>query len=314
MQHTSRRIKHLTYSRLYQDRYRELGRSLLVAGMARSGTTWLGSIISSQGPNRLMFEPFNPWPTGALRSQHYILYKRPQDEDANLELFCNHLFSGRIRNSWIDREIDHLFPKGRVVKAVRANLILGWLRQNFSDVSQVLIIRHPCAVVSSWLQLGWSPDRDFVAMLEQPKLVGDFFADKLESIQQFQTLEERIAFVWCANYLVPLCQPRTEKLHIVFYEYLITQPEIEIPKLFKAVNRSYDVSIFQSLDKPSSTTSKQKSGAANLTERVVGRYKNLNAEQVQRVLSVVENFDLGSLYNESGYPCEEALDYFEASE
>jgi hypothetical protein len=258
-----------------------------------------------------MFEPFNPWPTGALRSQHYILYKRPQDEDANLELFCNHLFSGRIRNSWIDRQIDHLFPKGRVVKAVRANLILAWLRKNFPDVPQVLIIRHPCAVVSSWLNLGWSPDRDIVAMLEQSKLVEDFFNDKLEYIQQFQTLEERIAFVWCANYLVPLCQPRMKGLHIVFYEYLITQPEIEIPKLFKAVDRAYDLSILKSLDKPS-TTSKQKSGATNLTDRINGWNKMLNAEQVQRILSVVENFNLDSLYNESGYPCEEVLDNFEA--
>ena len=298
---TGRRVKYLAYGRLYRDRYRDYSRTVMVSGVARSGTTWLGNIIASQGSNRLMFEPFNPWPVGPLHSANYIQYKRPTDEDAELADFCGRLFSGAIRHSWIDRHIDHLLPKGRVVKAVRANLMLAWLRQNFPQVRQVLLIRHPCAVVSSWLQLGWTAERDIAALLEQPKLVDDFLVNKWDLIKRANTIEERIAIVWCVNHLVPLQQAQSGDLHVVFYERLITQPEVEVPRLFRAVGREYQDSIFDYLSKPS-TTARPSSAVVTGHDRVTRWQKKLSAGQVNRIISVVAAFGLDYLYGDSTGP------------
>ena len=298
---TGRRVKHLAYGRLYRDRYRDCSRTVMVSGVARSGTTWLGKFIASQGSNRLMFEPVNPWPVKPLHSANYIQYKRPTDEDAELADFCGRLFSGAIRLSWIDRHIDHLLPEGRVVKAVRANLMLAWLLQDFPHVRQVLLIHHPCAVVSSWLQLGWTAERDFAALLEQPKLVDDFLVDKWDLIKRVNTVEERIAIVWCVNQLVPLRQARSNDLHVVFYERLITQPEIEVPRLFQAIGRNPEDSIYGYLGQPS-TTSQHNIAVVTGQDRLTHWQHKLSASQTDRIMAIVADFKLDFLYGHAVLP------------
>jgi len=303
---SSLRLKHLAFSKLYRDNYRDLDRTILVAGMARSGTTWLGNIVASQGANRLVFEPFNPSPVGPLHSAHYITYKRPDDQDPELAAYCSRVFSGDIRQRWIDQHIDHLRPKGRVVKAVRANLLLGWLRRNFPEVPQVLIVRHPCAVVSSWLQLGWTAERDIEAFLEQPNLVGDVFGDKIAIVQQLRTEEERIAFVWCLNHLVPILQSNDEKPQSVFYELLITQPEIELPKLFHYIGWRSHGRVYDNLHVPS-FTSKKTGEMTDGHEKLHQWQYRLSSGQVDRILSIVDAFGLAYLYGDSYSPSVESF-------
>ena len=194
-----------------------------------------------------------------------------------------------------------------MVKAVRANLMLGWLRRNFPEVPQVLIIRHPCAVVSSWLQLGWTADQDIAAFLGQPKLIDDFLADRLNLVQEANTVEERIAIAWCLNHLVPLRQAQTGGLHIIFYEHLITQPEIEIPALFQAIGQEPRDSVYDDLRVPS-ITSKNNNGALTSQDWSTHWQHKLSSDQVDRIQSVVTGFELNFLYGDSDYPSGDVSD------
>jgi hypothetical protein len=45
--------------RLYRDSSEDIRRTLLIAGTARSGTTWLAELLGARLPCRIMFEPFN---------------------------------------------------------------------------------------------------------------------------------------------------------------------------------------------------------------------------------------------------------------
>ncbi|HEU5304986.1 MAG TPA: sulfotransferase [Gemmatimonadales bacterium] len=299
--HLWNRAVHAVCGRLYRDANRDPGRSLMVAGTARSGTTWLAEVIASQTKSRIMFEPFHSRLVPAFRAFRYFQYMRPEEPDDELLDYCRQVFTGAIRDRWIDREVEHLRPTNRVIKEIRANLFLKWIRVRFPEMPLVVIVRHPCAVVWSRLQLGWATDGDIEPLLDQSKLVQDFLEDRLDLIRSARTPEEKHAVIWCVSYLVPLTQLAPQDATVVSYERLRTEPSIEVPGLFRAIGLSFRASLFDRLDRPSKTTvaaSPVMGGGSS-----VGRWaRELSPAQVRRILAVVEGFGMGSLYGDSLVP------------
>lgn len=273
----------------------------MVAGTARSGTTWLANIIASQIPCRIMFEPFNPEMVKEFRQFHYFQYMRPTEQNSELFSYCRTIFTGDIRHRWIDCEVTHLFPRYRLVKEIRANLFLNWIHTMFPELPLLFIIRHPCAVVLSRMQLTWATDLDIEPFLSQPKLIDDFLADKMDLIRRANTVEEKHAIIWCISNLVPIRQFHAGTLNLLFYEKLCLQPEAEVPKLFQMVRQEYHDSVFARMDQPSRTA--VRSSAIFRGESKVARWqKELSPKQVRNILAVVENFGLDHIYGDSPAP------------
>lgn len=291
-----RRATQLIVSRIYQDRDRDIEQSIFVAGTARSGTTWLGDVIASQGSARLMFEPFQSEQVRAFRQFSYFHYMRPTEDNDDLLAYCQDVLSGNIRNSWIDRQVESLRPQFRVIKEIRANLFLKWLHDRFPELPILFMIRHPCAVVLSRMKLDWATDGDIHSFLMQPELVDDFLIEKLDIIQRATSAVEKHAIIWCISNMVPLRQFDRDELPLVFYEDLCLQPELEIPRIFEIIGRSYKGSILEFVGRPS-TTSRPFSAVVTGDDRVSGWKNELATKQIDEVLAVVEAFDLGQLYD-----------------
>ncbi len=201
-----------------------------VAGSGRSGTTWLSSLINHDNRYRFIFEPFHPAKVapcdGFLRKQ----YLRPEDgREMHLDA-AGKILSGKVRSRWADRFNRKLVSRKRLVKDIRANLLLGWLRFNFPEMPTVLILRHPCAVADSRLRLGWRDNLDEI--MSQKQLVEDHLKPFEPDILAAKDPFERSIFLWCIENYVPLRQPGAEKLHVVFYENLLANPEKELAPLF----------------------------------------------------------------------------------
>jgi hypothetical protein len=286
---------------LYRDGNRDERRTFMVAGTGRSGTTWLAELICSQIPCRLMFEPFNPRKVSAYREFNYFQYMRPGEGDPALRDFCRKVFTGAIRDRWIDRGVSVLRPQYRLVKEIRANLMLRWISGEFPALPIVFIIRHPCAVVASRMKLGWATDGDIAPLLAQPRLVEDHLADKMHVIERARTAEEKHAVVWSVSNLVPMRQFQADALTRVFYERLCADPAAEVGRIFGRLGQSYAGSILGTLDRPSMMAAR---GSAVVTgdDRLTSWKKELAPRQVQSVLDVVEAFGLGDLYGESAMP------------
>jgi hypothetical protein len=289
------------YGRLYLDLDRRAENAVLIAGTGRSGTTWLGDIIASQLPARTMFEPFHPGLVPAYRSFHYHQYARPADANAALAGYCERVLSGRIRNRWIDRQVERLLPRYRVIKEIRANLFLKWFSERFPATPILFIMRHPCAVVHSYLQLGWPIERDIASFLAQDTLVADFLSAKLDLIRGARSIEEQVAVAWCVTNLVPLSQFQGPELNLFFYERLCTQLEAEAPRLFQAIGRDYSQSVFKSAATPS-TTARRSSAVITGGNRIDGWQKGLSAAQVRRIMGIVSAFGLDQYYDEDLLP------------
>jgi hypothetical protein len=300
------RIIQAICSKLYQDTDKDIRKSIMVAGAARSGTTWLGNIISSQIPCRIMFEPFHAKKVEAFRRFHYFQYMRPAEQNSELQSYCQKIFTGHIRHGWIDRKVEHLLPRHRLVKEIRANLFLKWIHTKFPEIPLLFIIRHPCAVVLSLMQLAWATDTDIASFLSQPKLIDDLLADKMDIIRRAQTAEEKYAIIWCISNLVPIKQFHSSELNVVFYENLCLRPEAEVPKIFRAIRHEYEASVFEQIEVPSSTT--VRTSAVVTGSNKVALWKNeLSSQQINNILSIVKRFELDYIYDDSVAPLVEAL-------
>lgn len=287
--------------RLYRDAHREIHRSTMIAGTGRSGTTWVADLVASQISGRIMFEPFDSRLFEAFQQFNYFQYMRPDEQNQELQAYCHRIFTGNMRHKWIDRQVEHIFPQYRVVKDIRANLFLRWLHCRFPEVPVLFVMRHPCAVVLSRMKLGWWTDKDIEPFLSQPKLIEDFLADKIEVVKRAETDEEKHAIVWCISNLVPIKQFSAARLNVVFYENLCKQPEQEIPRIFQAIRQEYDDSVFENIDKPSTTTTRS-SAVVTGEDRLTRWKRELSPQQISNVLHVVENFELGHVYGDSVTP------------
>ena len=303
-----RRIIRQISSRLYVNPGADLDNSIVVAGTARSGTTWLGNLIASQVPCRILFEPFHPELVPEYRGFHYFQYMRPGTENPKFQGFAQKVFTGEIRNRWIDRQNERIFSHVRLVKEIRANLALKWLHDHFPEVPIVLIIRHPCAVVCSRMELGWATDLDIKPLLSQPELIEDHLSPYMDLIKNAKTTEEKHTIIWCVSNLVPLKQFNAGEVKIVYYENLCTQPENELPDLFEFIGQTYTRSVMDIINQPSQTT-KVTSAVVRGIDKIEGWKEKLRPSQIESVLRMVEAFGMSHLYGESASPLSHTLGF-----
>ena len=296
-----RRIIQQIASRFYINPDADLDKSIVVAGTARSGTTWLGDLISSQVPSRILFEPFHPGLVPEYRGFNYFQYMRPGTENPKFQAFAQKVFTGEIRNHWIDRQNERIFSHIRLVKEIRANLALKWLHDHFPGVPIVLLIRHPCAVVRSRMELDWATDTDIKPLLSQPELIEDHLLPYMDLIKNAKTIEEKHATIWCVSNLVPLKQFNPGEVKIVYYENLCTQPENELSCLFEFLGQSYTESVVDIINQPSQTT-KLTSAVVRGIDKIENWKKKLSPSQIDSVLRTVDAFGMSHLYGESVLP------------
>lgn len=284
----------------------DLRGSVFLAGIGRSGTTWVSEIINYDGDYRYIFEPFHPHRVGAVQDFAYHQYLRPSNRDPRFLRPARVILSGRIRNRWTDAYNRKIFSKKRLIKDIRANLMLKWLHDNFPEIPIVLMFRHPCAVANSWIKLGWERESlgtrtNIETCLCQKELVEDFLTPYMDHLGHAGDSFERNVFFWCIQNYVPLKQFNHGEIHLVFYENFCVKPRDEISRLFRFLNIPVEEKVYANLSRPSylsSRTSAIRTGE-NLIE---GWRKQVSPGQIQRALEILKLFKLDGIYSRETMP------------
>jgi hypothetical protein len=244
----------------------------IVAGYGRSGTTWVQDVLATANSLRPVFEPMHPLHVkGADAFAHqYISANRQEPE---LFQFLSQFFYGEYRSLWADYRVisRRLLPRlddlrsiqgcrkrlryyaefqgnfmrfnkqrknpQRIIKLIRANMMLAWLRASFS-ARIVFIIRHPAAVVLSQMKArqSWDPyayiDR-YRADSELLEILGPQMNRLL-----FQELEDVEAFTlcWCIENAVALEQAQSCGVPVVHYEQLMNRGLPEWERVLSALD------------------------------------------------------------------------------
>ena len=292
--------KLIILSNIYLEKNHDLEKSIVVTGTGRSGTTWLAEILMNILKYRLIFEPFNPRKVKICKNFPNKLYLTSDDDNVEYIKIFKKILSGKIRNIWINQDNRVFRPKGRIVKSIRANLFLGFLRKNFPSIPIVCILRHPCAVVLSRFQKGWG-DKDLDIIMAQKRLIQDFLQPYLDIINDATSIFQRMACIWCIETLVPLKIMKPEDWILVSYEDLVLNPIITINKILKyckidAVNNK---DLIQST--PSLTVERTSAIIQKKNPLEVWKYK-LSPNEINEILDIVRSFSLDWLYDEEIIP------------
>jgi len=287
-------------SRLLGGLYVDLGKgdhrdSVFLAGSGRSGTTWLSEVINHSGGYHYVFEPFNPARVGAFGHFRSKQYLRPDDTREEFLKPASLALTGALKSSWTDRFNRALVARRRLIKDIRANLLLGWMRANFPGMPIVLLLRHPCAVVASRLALGWKDNLS--ETMEQQDLVEDFLLPMETEIHAARDAFERHLILWCIDNYVPLRQFAPGEIHLTFYENLLINPEAELQSLFTFLGEDLDDRTCDRLDRPSPLSRKDAP-----IPSVDGWRVRVDACQRQRVGEILALFGLEGVYGEGPMP------------
>ena len=290
----TRRLRARLLSGLYLDLNRDYRNCVFLAGSGRSGTTWASDIINYKNDYRYVFEPFHPGKIGICKSFGHKQYLRRQDRREEFLRPAQIILSGGLRSGWSDRFHSRFVSRRRLVKDIRANLLLGWLRANFPEMPIVFLLRHPCAVAHSKIQLGWRPDaEDF---LSQRELMEDFLRPFEDEIRSAKTDFERHVFSWCVENYVPLKMLKRGEVHLTFYENLSEYPKDEVGSLFAFLGQDFDMSVFERMKRPSLLSREGSAVLAN--ERLVGSWRrHVTADQLGRALEILDLFGLDGVYS-----------------
>ena len=148
-----------------------VGDTIVVCGPPRSGTTWLAELLREcPGRYKLLNEPPHVGWNSRAREAGFdgrTRINRHENRPA-LEAYVRDALKGNVElgPSWhfrhetpIGKLFEHVTHQRLVVKFCRAGRMLHWLADRFPVRQLVVIIRHPCAVIASMLNMGdnWQP-------------------------------------------------------------------------------------------------------------------------------------------------------------
>ena len=291
------------------------GRPILVTGIPRSGTTWVGRVLCAGQGAGYVNEPFNlATSPGTMRVpvDHWYPHVTAENEAEIVPalgplLRFEYPLGRELPRCRTYNDVLHTLSwwrnsvrsRGRrpLVKEPHAVFSVEWFARRLgSDV--VVTVRNPAAVVSSWKRLGW--DFDFANLLEQPALVrdllGPFRADMERALEPSRDLVDRVALLWHVVYRTVVgYRDRFPGFHIVRQEDLSRNPAEGYRALYAALGlpltREAEIAIAaaSSADNPKETTvDKPHETRLDSRANLMSWKQRLSDDEVDRVRNATE--------------------------
>jgi hypothetical protein len=229
---------------------------ILVTGMPRSGTTWVGRIIEHTPSVRYIHEPFNissQFCRCGVKFEHWFYFLWSE----NIHGFQNHL-KHTIFPSFNRIGLLNFIDKARRTKRVGA--VTEYVRCYFSsrplvkdpiavfsieqlaasfNMDVIVLIRHPAAIASSYKTLNWT--HPFSHFLCQPMLMNKHLDKYRSEIEDFTKNEydnvDQAALLWKLIYsLIAKYQKTHPEWIFIRHEDLTLNPLKGFHDIFNRLN------------------------------------------------------------------------------
>ena len=292
---------------------------ILITGLPRSGTTWVGRMIAQVPSVRYIHEPFNisNWQCACGIDFEYWFRYISQENEANFYQHFVHTFGPafnrfNLLNVLIEmRATRRLRPLINYARSLKASRVLikdplaifstEWLATKF-DMDVIVVIRHPAAIVSSYKRLNWS--HSFSQFLAQPLLMKDhlhpFEAEIRDFADNFYDIVDQAALLWkLIYYQVEKYQENHKNWLFVNYEELAHNPIDSFQTIFEKLNLEYTERVSQALHIHSNSINPVNSSDPYSIKRdskqtILDWKKSLTSREIERIRTRVE--DVASLF------------------
>ena len=264
-------------------------KKILISSMGRSGSTWMSNLINYKSDYKEVFEPFFPARVREAELFGYYKYLDVSNHEHHLEQVAKLIINGKLDNTWVNSGNRDGYGNGVLIKSIRSNLMLTWLKRNFPDLKIVFLIRDPLEVARSWIRLGWGKipyqnTTDLDVILGQETFLANFpemstWRDKLKDMSNF----ELIVLEWCILNYVPLKQQSKQPglFLLVNYNEVITNPSTQLKRIFDFIEEDFSSDSLRNLQVKSRTTFDGVNSEFSTTE-----------EEVNNSLKIIEKFRL----------------------
>lgn len=225
-------------------------RGVLVTGLPRSGTSWVGKMLEASGDVVYVNEPLNPahppgHSPGVLNAEISHRFQYICDENTKYwdpafndtlrlryhpvaELRRNHrpYDFARLAKYSSAFAIGRMKRRRALIDDPFAIMSSAWFGQQL-DCQVVICVRHPVSFAGSWQRLGWKAElRD---LLDQPLLMRDLlspYQDEMRELVDSPDTLAKTALLWRLTYATidQLTTQLPERLRWWRYEDLATDP------------------------------------------------------------------------------------------
>ena len=290
---------------------------ILVTGAHRSGTTWVGQMLSLDKNTRYIHEPFNidEKRISPLKYWYeYVSEESTQEKQESIYTFMDEIisFSGagiakdfKIINGPRDvyrffRDIYTRAVKRPLIKDPLALMATEWLAQKFNcDV--VALVRHPAAFVASLKVKNWT--HSFDHFLEQKDLMKKLepFAGQIEKyVKVPPDIIDQGILLWNIDYYI-LDQYR--KNHpdwiIIKHEDLSLDPVGEYKNIYQKLDLNFSKTVENKI-RASSSASKAGHLTRDSKKNIHTWKKRLDPKEIERITKGTESV-WKSYYTESDW-------------
>lgn len=274
----------------------------LLFGTGRGGTSWLAQMLTCSPGQRYLFEPFHRERTRAWRGQAYLPYIPRLAQAPVLHNAAEKILAGRVSSHWVDQHNTAWLAHSRLIKEIRAQWMIGWLREQFPAIKMVWAIRHPIPTALSRVKLGWDPHLDLA--LAQPELMRDHldpWADVLRRLHREGSPLEQAVARWCLDTHVPRRELRSGEVLVVFYERLCRDPFGEMERVFDYLERPMPERLEQAVNRVSPHF-RRESAVLSGNDPVTHWMKRISSIDCSQAEAVLERFGYADWYDAMGMP------------
>ena len=275
--------------------------------MPRSGTTWLASILNTAKDIKYFYEPFNKdhIPEAAL---YWNKYLRAEEENKEFSQFCQAAFTGKLTQKSYLKTLKFPYKvlqgnlrwlPGRVmVKDVHSTMSLEWIDMHIAPII-IILMRHPCAMVASWLRT-FKPAFEtgnvigLQRLLEQPKLCKDYLQPFEDLLQKKGHYWQKVAHYWgAAHYVMLKQQQQHPDWMIIQHEQLCLDPENEFRKIFDKLQLHWTKKTDQLLKASTTFDSLKSYIPSRITAQEAEKWKQqLIPNQIKEIMDAVKPFNI----------------------
>lgn len=297
---------------------------ILITGSHRSGTTWVGRMISASPQICYIHEPFTPktkhWPgldNQNTNFKHWFTYITSENEDkyaSGLKKTLSYdysFFKGLKRakgakdiadavKNWPRFAHCRSQDKRPLIKDPLAFFSAGWLAEKF-NMEVIVLIRHPAAFASSLKRLNWR--FDFSNFLNQPLFLRDYLAQFRREIKDFvqnkKDILDQAILLWRIIYFVTKkYQNRHKDWIFVRHEDLSVDPEKLFKKIFKKLNLEFTKEVkkhiqrYSSVSNPSEVPGEDRHSTKikrNSRANIYNFKKRLSQEEIEKIKKETED-------------------------
>ena len=304
---------------------------IFVTGAPRSGTTFVGQILSSPISVDYIHEPFNPGcgipgigarytyvrpsldteemqryheQTRRIFSYDFTLKTKVASEDAWRRKLTKTLIGSR-GPFYLRLAKPNPFHRAAIIKDPTGLFLAEYLYKKF-DVKPIILVKHPISLVASFKRVGWQPLMAYFN--NQPDLIEDYFADNPMLFKDDRnSLVQQVATFWAIAYKVLLEQAsRYPTWQVILHEELCDQPVSTLKQLHQAVDLKWSPTIERKVQKltQGNASAEAKSGQVQDFKRKSSdifkmRRDSLTLNERQEIFEIVKDVALPIYSQES---------------